>query len=302
MEETTSKLFMAFSHAQESKEAGEFEIKRYVGVAPVKILAVNPTKEELENLYGTTLEKDIEYTGTQDVDGGKVDTARIDFIVKTTDSTELVTKVTFFLQKSVVTNKDKTKVQVIDKYGRTAWALMEDAQNKRIPQYANGPADIDANYRPLCRGEEELTNFIRTYLCVESPRFWNKTTSRWETREDLASCEGTLDKLGDYFKGDFSELKDIIKLMPENKVKVLFGVRQTDDNKMYQTTFNRMFLHNNVSKYTRLQDEVKRSKDSGAFSTTTFSNTGDELHNLEEFKVEPTDFNQQTEVHDFPWD
>ena len=73
--------FMAFSAGKESTEGGV--IKRYIGVAPVKVLAVNPTKSELEAIYNTTLEKDVEYVGSKDVDGEKVPYVRIDFIVKT---------------------------------------------------------------------------------------------------------------------------------------------------------------------------------------------------------------------------
>ena len=50
-------VFFAFGKAVESKES--VEIKRYVGIAPVKIVAVNPTKEELESIYNTTLEKTL---------------------------------------------------------------------------------------------------------------------------------------------------------------------------------------------------------------------------------------------------
>ena len=39
------KTFMAFSSGRESTEGGE--IKKYIGVAPVFVLAVNPNKAEL---------------------------------------------------------------------------------------------------------------------------------------------------------------------------------------------------------------------------------------------------------------
>ena len=44
----SGKVFMAFATGQESKEGGS--VKRYIGVAPVFILGVNPSKEELEEL------------------------------------------------------------------------------------------------------------------------------------------------------------------------------------------------------------------------------------------------------------
>ena len=47
----TNKLFMAFATGKESTESNG--VKRYIGVAPVFVLAVNPSKAELEKLYDT---------------------------------------------------------------------------------------------------------------------------------------------------------------------------------------------------------------------------------------------------------
>ena len=70
--------FMAFSAGKESSEGGV--VKRYIGIAPVTVIATNPTKSELETIYGTTLEKDVEYTGVQESNGKSVPFARIDLI------------------------------------------------------------------------------------------------------------------------------------------------------------------------------------------------------------------------------
>ena len=51
--------FMAFAKGTESKEGNA--VKRYIGVAPVFVLTVNPNKAELEKLYNTQLENDPEY-------------------------------------------------------------------------------------------------------------------------------------------------------------------------------------------------------------------------------------------------
>ena len=57
--------FMAFSKGTVSTEGNV--VKRYVGVAPVFVLAVNPDKAELEKLYNTQLENDPEYLGEVEV-------------------------------------------------------------------------------------------------------------------------------------------------------------------------------------------------------------------------------------------
>ena len=56
-----SNIFMAFAKGGESTEGTT--IKRYTGVAPVKILSSNPNKAELEKLFDTTLENEPEYIG-----------------------------------------------------------------------------------------------------------------------------------------------------------------------------------------------------------------------------------------------
>ena len=71
---------MAFGQGQVSSEGGS--IKRYIGVASVFVLAVNPLREELEKLYGRTLENAPEYIGEAEVGDTKVPQIRLDFIVK----------------------------------------------------------------------------------------------------------------------------------------------------------------------------------------------------------------------------
>ena len=44
---------MAFATGKESTEGGV--VKRYVGVAPVFVIAVNPDKKTLESIYNTLL-------------------------------------------------------------------------------------------------------------------------------------------------------------------------------------------------------------------------------------------------------
>ena len=70
---------MAFGKVSESTE-GSGEIKRYVGIGSTFILGVNPNKEELEKIYGRTIENEPEYTGVQDSNGTQVPYIRLDFL------------------------------------------------------------------------------------------------------------------------------------------------------------------------------------------------------------------------------
>ena len=109
-------------------------------------------------------------------------------------------------------------------------------------------------------------------------------------------CEACLEHIEEYFKGNIKELKDTLGYQPNNKVKVLFGVRTANDGKQYQTSFTRMFLKNNVNDYGKLDTEVKRVQESGALSTSEFI-VGD----LQEYTVTPTDFEQTETVTGTPW-
>ena len=93
---------------------------------------------------------------------------RIDFFIETDEKTEinLKNKITFFLSDSFMSNKENTKYKIIDRFGNTAWATVEEITNKQIPVYQNGPAAIDADYRKCYLGEEELTEFIKNYLNI----------------------------------------------------------------------------------------------------------------------------------------
>lgn len=275
--------FMAFSAGKESSEGGA--IKRYIGVAPVKVLATNPTKAELESLYNTTLDKDVEYTGVQNNEGTNVPYARIDFVVRTdpekSNGIEMTTKISYFVRKEYRFNRDKSKVQVIDKYGRTAWVTKEQANAHEIPQYKNGPANLDKDYRPAYVGEEDLTNFIKTYLNI--PNVQKYVDGKWELVDNPSECEARLDGIDKFFAGDFKELKEIMSYQPNNKVKVLFGVRTTDDGKQYQAAYTQMVLRNGVTDFSKLDSDLADRKEAGAYSTTEF-----EVVPIHEYNVEST--------------
>lgn len=282
---------MAFSKGTASTEA--LEIKRYVGVAPIYILDVNPNKAKLSELFGRDIENEPEYINKVTVgdDKHEVENVRFDFIAKTDKdkcNVDMITKVTFFIRNEFRFNRDKSKVQVIDKYGRTCWVTKEQAKNHEIPVYTNGPANIDKDYRPCYVGEEELTNFLKNYLGVfDVMKYVNHT---WIMVDNPQECEARLENIPNYFKGDFKEIKSIISLQPENKVKVLFGVRTSDDNKQYQTVYTQKTLRNSVSDYSKLDADLQKKKAAGAYPTTEFTLPNSPVGDIVEYVNTPTNF------------
>ena len=98
-------------------------------------------------------------------------------------------------------------------------------------------------------------------------------------------AEARLDNLSDYFKEDFKEIKEIATYQIDNKVKTLFGVRTTDDNKKYQTVFTDLFLSGGSTNYAKLQKELEARKSQGAYPNTEF-----EVCPMKEYVETPTSF------------
>lgn len=257
-----------------ASSTGATGFKKYVGVGSFRVMGVNPTKEELEKFYGREVSNAPEYLkDKQDVnDGNKpYKQLRVTFMLQADLKYEdgkpikenavlkepLKTTVSFFIDSRYFYNRDKTKVQVIDKYGRTAWVTIEQCKNHQIPVYANGPAKLDADYKPAFHGEEVLTQFILNYLNVTPIETYNKNTGTWIPASHPEDCEGNLYEIKNYFKGDISELKKDCSMMPNNRVKLLMGVQTDDQGRQFNTVYSRHSMRNGAQSYTQFKDKVE---------------------------------------------
>jgi hypothetical protein len=289
---------MAFASGKQTADSAP--IKRYIGVASSFVLAVNPNKAKLSEIYGRDITEEPTYIGKDTT--LNVDNIRIDFILKTdpksNNGIETISKLSYYLSNSVRYNRDKTKVQVIDKYGRTAWATIEEAKNHTVPQYSKGPANIDSEFRPAFVGEENLVNFLINYLGIPSTVKRNSDNSYSpKTGAELAECEAGLENISEYFKGNIQELVDIVNLQPNNKAQFLYGVKTTEKGQ-YQDVFKEMVLKNNVYDWSKLTAALEERKAAGAYPNTVF-----DICSLKEYEVEADTFeNPPLTAHDdLPW-
>ena len=265
---------------------GGGEFKRFIGVGSFKVLGVNPTKEELSAFLGREVQNDPVYlTDKTDDDGKAYKSLRLSFMIEADPLYEdgkenktnaalaepYKTTVNFFIESRYNYNKDKTKIQVRDKYARTAWVTVEQAKNHQIPVYSNGPARIDKNYQPLLRGEEALLQFIVNYLNVTPIESYNSNTAQWVTNAHPEDCEATLDEIQSYFKGNIKELKEICKMMPNNRVKILIGIRTDNEGKQYENAYTETTLRNGTRSYTFLKDRIDGRKSQGGLQNVVFS-------------------------------
>lgn len=289
---------MAFAKGNVSTEGAS--VKRYIGVGSMYVKGVNPNKAESNAFFGTERDDEPNYVSEVDNNGTKVPSVRISFLVQADpekyEGVDFKSSVNIFLRREARVSREGKK-QVIDKYGRTAWATEEDIKAHAIPVYSNGKkANISADYRVAYNGEEDLIKFLIAYLNIPAPA--NYVNGEWvdKSPEERVDSEAQLEKIEEYFKGNFKELKDIISYQPMNKVKVCFGIRKTDDGKEYQNCYTRRFLRNSVSDYSTLDKDIKDSQNSGAYPSTVFDTQ--ELH---EYVVTPTNFNTVEVPQDTPF-
>lgn len=293
--------FMAFSIGEESLDNKRFT--RYHGVAPVSILSINPSKSEIEAIYGREDMSVPEYVSTtKTFDGKEVPQVRIDFITITDEEKVGVAnlnRISFYLTKQFFTNKDNTKVKVIDKYTRTCWITNDEYKSRSVPTYTNGPARIDAaSYRPVYRGEEELTNFMRAYLGIQDSEIWNPDRHMFVPNPDMSKCECIFDNMEKIFKGDISEIKDMWKARPDNKVKVMFGVRVSEENKLYTDAYREKFLKYSarLNKNTGTYPQFEREININVPTISRYLNTSFYAGEYKEYVEEPTNFEPAKEV------
>lgn len=285
---------MAFSKGVSSSESAA--IKRYMGIGLASVIAVNPTREEFNKIFNSSTKTNpINYTGTRDVDGKKVKTARISFILKLdakdNNGIDTIIPINFNLEQRYRLNRNGDKIQVIDEYARTTWVTKQELDTHAIPIFSNGPAKISPNYRPVLRGEENLVKFMKAFLGIEDVEVYNNDTQKYEENKNKKDCIIIFDRINDYFNGDISEIKEGINLLPDNKVKVLFGVRHTDDNNDYQDFFNSYFMKARQRSITMLKREFLNSKNGGMYPNTDFAI--EEIHVYE--GPSPTTFEQKVE-------
>lgn len=294
---------MAFSKGQVSTDATE--IKRYVGIGVCKVIGFNPNKKEMGVLFGHEPNEEPVYHGMQDVNGQNVAFARLSFVVRTipelSGGIETTQMLTFFVRNQYMKGSQSGKYKVIDEYGRTAWGDETTVKAKGQIMYRNGPANITTNYRPIYTGEEELTNFLKAFINIPSPANYQNSTWIMKPAQELQDCMCRLDNIKDYFNGNFKEIEDIIALQPDNKVKVLFGVRSNDNGQEYQDLYNRVILRSSSSKISSIQKDVEERQANGGLQNRHY-----EFTPLHEYKVEATQVQESKENDPFasensPW-
>lgn len=301
MKTINSVNFLTIGKVQETKDEPVFN--KYIGIGSFYVKAFNPTKEQLSELYGRDITNDQVYLSTiDDNNGNKVEVAHVTFICKSDPNwpkeapcgIEEYFTARFTIQNRIKTNRDNTKCQVIDKFGRTAWTTQEELKEHSTLLTKNDgskyQSQIDKDYRPAYVGEEALVQFLINYINIENPmKYVNNTWIKNDGNPEDYMCY--LDNIPNYFKGDFSELKDVITLAPNNKFKAVIGVRTTNEGKQYSTLYTNFTMKNSSTKTTRLEENIQSTKNAGGLASTEFEFTPLHVYNVQE-----TNFNNNAPI------
>ena len=269
------------------QSAGAGSVKKlHTGAANFKVVGINPTKEELEAIYGRELNFDPEYVGettVTDSDGERTARQiRLDFYLNNEEE-GLTEKIQFYVADTYHKSQSG-KYKVINSFGKDTWLTEEDIKNKTLPENMRWyNAD---GVKTARRGEVELINFLVNLLNLP----WDPSKAT-----DPSDCYARIDKpeWEKIFAGDVSLLKGIMD-NTNNSIGVLLGVKTKGDGKMVQTTFNRHTLRQYVipgtraEKFKYLLKDLKSSQDAGAFGNVDF---GPLDLSLREHEVTPTEVN-----------
>lgn len=284
-------VLMAIAAGQESKES--IPSKVHVGVAACTLLGVNPNQNELATkIFGTLekpakIEKEPEYIM---VDDKQVKTIRIEFFLKVITEDEnapaIIKRVSYFVKNEKYFNKDNSKVQVINAYGDTAWLTKEEFTAKQAPSYA--PDYVLKGMRVALKGEEDLVRFIKKFMNIPNYAIMKPSGER-EVNPNPVNCECQLGAIDKYFSGNITEIKEALSLRKTNKVKLLFGAKISDDNKVYQDTYARFPMSYGLRSYESLKKNLEKTIEGGGYPKTFF---GEFPYEFKEYSVKPSDLQQ----------
>jgi len=218
---------------REQVQFEQTDFVKKVGLFEANVICLNPDAEEFKDKLNMELKEDskqTEYLG-KSKEGGNT-TLRLDFWLEETKNQEKY-KLTFFLEDKEKENKDQTKKQYINNVGTCSWA----ADPNELPEWF-----AKRDYRVAFVGEEELYNFLRT----------------WLGNLDLRSAESTLElEWKKLMKGNVKDLKDQINgewCTPTMFLATVKTIEKDDSVKEYQGVYNKAFLPGYSLKQFRVVD------------------------------------------------
>lgn len=244
------------------------DYSKKVGYFEAKVIAINPDKEELEEILGTEVKKDPEYQG-ENGDGKR--TFRLSIWVQDV-KTGWKTSVNFFLEDVEVKESNSGNLQFANSKGRTTWAASKDDLKD---WFTEGGVTVHRTRK----GEFELLEFLNAWLDVDRTKEYSIEVP-WE----------------DLMKGKVKEFRELLNTNLIQNIVLTATVKTKNDDegegvKEFQGIYTRKFLPGYTIKYLRntkyTKEEIeklkkKNSKDLKAWERFVLDIT-DEEHGCKDF-------------------
>tara|TARA_R100001163_G_scaffold23113_1_gene19471 strand:+ start:128 stop:877 length:750 start_codon:yes stop_codon:yes gene_type:complete len=194
---------MAIKSNDSNVEVSGGGIKLFSGLGNFKVIAVNPTMAELHEL-GIMVKQDPNYF--VDLNGSEY--FKLTFWIKNDD---LTTRFDILMNGSERVSQTG-KNQWINAVGQSTWADGE-------PTYEWFKKD---GLRKALTGEETLINFTKAWANVAN------------------GDEVSFDSIAKIVKGDVTEVKALVKLLENNQVRLLIGIKDGKYQSVYTKVFGRV--------------------------------------------------------------
>ena len=216
------------------------------GVAEVKVIGFNPTQETINKWRNYTPEgevkeieylKDVDFKWTENGEAQEENVQQLTVDVWIQEvKTKAIDKITFYIIDKNRYNKDGSKMQFCNQYGRTSWVI----EPSELPVWFSSVTTTDyydkSNKQTFqlqtrnCRvGEEGLLSFLAAWTNINN---FNANDSLF------------LDDYKKFFKGNVSELTALLETFGDQSVMVAYEVKvkETDEGtKEYQVINNKTF-------------------------------------------------------------
>jgi hypothetical protein len=218
-----------------------------VGWDEFKVVAINPEREQLNELLGVDKTDELEYLSEDDEGNRKI---RLTFWIESVKS-GWKQSVSFWLTNKERTSKENpSNKQYVNQYGKFSWDD-EGGENLELwfKNFMKNEKPVGEQYwRVAFDGEEAFVRFLSAWLLV-----------------DRREGTGILPDYKELFKGNLKELNSIIGNKVSGNVLVSVGVKTKEieildeqgnptgekEKRDYQSVFNKDFLPGEFAKYLR---------------------------------------------------
>lgn len=230
--------------------------RKYIGVVPCNVIAINPTKTELDFIYGKPVEREPKYVFEKDDKTSVLINIWLKSEKPVGEKKVIFNSLKIWISDGIVLFNDKDgteKCRIIDDYGECANITSAQYQAGMPPQNSR----VTGNFRPAKRGEETLVSFIKAWLNVEESTKWDSANKKWIPNDPgkVEQAKITYD-WERWMTGDVEDLKALVEANEDKVVQVVAGVEKGSDNAYRQAIWDGMFMRSWTTKFDYTQTRI----------------------------------------------